>query len=123
MQRTDASAGEEGLTTSQEPITPEVLRSATAAIQRVLDGSTCLEDWPSALSQVFNLSGRALNSKAASDTAMIDARREYHETLRKWYQQLPRLQGWLMAERDRLESRLAHGTGLREWLGLHGQTR
>jgi hypothetical protein len=93
MQHRNASTKEETLTTNKEPITTEALRSATASIQRVLDGSTCLEDWASAFSQVFNLSGRAVNSKAAPGTAMASARREYDETLRKWYQHLPRAAG------------------------------
>jgi hypothetical protein len=92
-------------------------------LQRVLDGSTCLDDWTCAFSQVFNLTGRAVNSQRAPNPALLDACREYDEMLRKWYQQLPSLQGWLIAERTRLESRLAHGSRLRAWLRLHGQTR
>jgi len=114
---------EERSTPEEGAVTPERFQSAKAALQRVLDGSTCLDDWTYAFSQVFNLTGRAVNSQRAPNPALLDACREYDEMLRKWYQQLPSLQGWLIAERTRQESRLAHGSRLRAWLRLHGQTR
>src|SRR5436305_6053936 len=112
MRHRDVPTGEGGLAICNEPITPETLRSAAASIQRVLDGSTCLEDWASAFSQVLKLSGRGPSGEAAPSIAIRAARREYEETLRKWHEQLPRLQGWLIAERNRLESRLSHGAGI-----------
>ena len=121
MLDTNAAAG--GPPTETEPLTAERYRSAVTAIRRVLEGSTCLEDWHDAFSQVLALSGRPANSETDENARMVAARAEYHAALREWHRQLPHLRGWLVAEKNRLESRLAHGSGLRSWLGTHGQTR
>jgi hypothetical protein len=110
-------------TATEGPVTLERFQSATAAIRRVLEGSACLEDWESAFSQVLALSGRAANSETVESAALIAARDEYRTVLTEWHRQLPRLRGWLAAEKNRLESRLAHGTGVQSWLGTHSQTR
>jgi homoserine kinase len=117
------NAPEEDPTTKEEPATPERFRSATAAIRRVLEGSISLDEWEAAFSQVSGLTRRAVNGESDEIAAMVAARGEYHAALREWHQHLPGLQGWLVAEKNRLESRLAHGTGVRSWLGAHGQTR
>ncbi|SRR6266536_6180622 len=105
----------------EEAVTPERFRSATAAIRRVLEGNTSLEDWNSAFSQVFALHGRAVNRD--EDTVTAAARGEYRATLQKWHERLPRLREWLITQKKRIESRQAHGVGASSWLQAHGQTR
>jgi len=107
----------------QSPVTPESFRSATHAIRRVLEGSTSLQDWGSAFSQVFALHGRAVNGNSDVDPALAEARSEYRATLQKWHAQLPRLREWLMTQKNAIESRQAHGAGVSSWLKAHGQTR
>jgi len=111
------------LITEEDPVTPERFRSATVAIRRVLQGSTCLKEWDTAFSQVIELSGRTTTCATDESAALVAARNEYRAALREWYEQLPRLRGWLLVEKTRLEARRAHETGLRAWFGAHGQTR
>jgi hypothetical protein len=111
------------LITEKDQVTPERFRSATAAIRRVLQGSTCLEEWGAAFSQVIDLSGRAAKRAADDSAAVVAARGEYRTALREWNEQLPRLRGWLLAEKTRLEARRAHETGVRAWFGAQRQTR
>jgi hypothetical protein len=111
------------LITEQDQVTPERFRSATAAIRRVLQGSTCLEEWGAAFSQVIDLSGRTTNCAADDNAALVAARSEYRAALREWHEQLPRLRGWLLAEKTRLATRRAHETGVRAWFRAQGQTR
>jgi hypothetical protein len=111
------------LITEQDQVTPERFRSATAAIRRVLQGSTCLEEWGAAFSQVIELSGRTTNCAAHDSAALGAARSEYRTALGEWREQLPRLHGWLLAEKTRLEARRAHETGVRAWFGAQRQTR
>jgi hypothetical protein len=114
---------EQELIAERDQITPERFRSATAAIRRVLQGSTCLEEWGAAFAEVIDLSSRGANRAAENSAALLAARDEYRTVLREWHAQLPRLHGWLLAEKQRLEARRAHEAGLRAWLEAHGQTR
>ena len=115
--------------TKQEPIveqnqvTPERFRSAAAAVRRVLQGSTCLDEWGAAFSQVIGLSGRTADRAADDSAALVAARDEYRTALREWHEQLPRLHGWLLAEKTRLEVRRAHENGVHAWFGAQRQTR
>ena len=62
---------EQELITEQVSVTPERFRSARAAIRRVLQGSTCLEEWGAAFSQVIDLSGRTANRAAYESAALV----------------------------------------------------
>jgi len=112
-----------GLIAERDQITAERFRSATAAIRRVLQGSTCLEEWGAAFAEVIDLSSRTPNRAVENSAALVAARDEYRTVLREWHEQLPRLHGWLLAEKQRLEARRAHEAGLHAWLEAHGQTR
>ena len=111
------------LITEQDCVTPERFRTATAAIRRVLQGSTCLEEWGAAFSQVIDLSGRTAKRTADDSAALVAARSEYRAALQEWREQLPRLHGWLLAEKTRLEARRAHEGGVRAWFRAQRQTR
>jgi|SRR5881394_159210 hypothetical protein len=123
MKNSSAASADETLVTPAATITAQSFRSATEAIRRVLEGSTSLEDWDSAFSQVFALHGRAANSDGNEDTTTAEARREYYATLQKWHAQLPRLREWLITQKNAIESRQAHGARVSSWLKAHGQTR
>ena len=48
---------------------------------------------------------------------------EYRAALEGWDRQLPRLHGWLLAERGRLGSRSGHVGQVRSWIEADQQTR
>ena len=51
------------------------------------------------------------------------ARAEYNSALKEWHQQLPRLRGWLLAEKARLETNHSHAQSVRSWLETNQQTK
>jgi hypothetical protein len=58
-------------------------------------------------------------AKATSDRALS----EYRSALVEWYRNLPRLHGWLLAERARLSCRRAHAESVQTWIETDRQTR
>ncbi|HEX3741839.1 MAG TPA: hypothetical protein VHV29_19225 [Terriglobales bacterium] len=48
---------------------------------------------------------------------------EYQQLLREFKSNLPRFQGWLLAERARLAMRGAHSTAVESWVKTDRQTR
>lgn len=48
---------------------------------------------------------------------------EYRATLADWDRHLPRLHGWLLAERARLGARSGHVQQVRAWIDADQQTR
>lgn len=48
---------------------------------------------------------------------------DYQDLLRKFKSQLPRFQGWLLAERARLSTRRSHSAAVENWVETHRQTR
>ena len=48
---------------------------------------------------------------------------EYRAALADWDRHLPRLHGWLLAERARLGSRSGHAQRVRAWIDADRQTR
>lgn len=48
---------------------------------------------------------------------------EYQQLLQLFKNELPRLRGWLLAERARLAGRCAHSTAVGSWISANQQTR
>lgn len=48
---------------------------------------------------------------------------DYHSALREWERQLPRVQGWLLAEKARLQARSGHARSVSTWLETNQQTK
>ena len=86
-------------------ISAQLIAAAFAAVQRV--SKTQL----------------AARETVESTTELHDAMNDYRSALQQWYQQLPRVQGWLLTEKARLERRRAHADSLHSWLRTSNQTR
>lgn len=48
---------------------------------------------------------------------------DYRSALKEFHQQLPRVHGWLLAEKARLECRRSHADSVQTWLETTKQTR
>lgn len=108
----------------------EQLSVAAAAIRKALAGfnggsgtAAQLDDVTRAFAEVLRMAATRLASPQASDPEVAQALDEYHSALREWLRHLPRVQGWLLAERARLELRQNHAESVRTWLDAQGQTR
>lgn len=59
----------------------------------------------------------------SSSAEYVRCEAEYQGALRDWDRHLPRLHGWLLAERSRLRSRSGHAHLVRAWVDADRQTR
>lgn len=67
---------------------------------------------------------RLVAHESIEDAAGLrDAVNDYRSALQQWHQQLPRVHGWLLAERARLERRRAHTDSVSSWLQASRQAR
>jgi hypothetical protein len=108
------------------------IAAATAAARHVLsiwDGDRLqtvrisIEDLRAALSQITE--GRALLEHVLRDPtpALAHAVSEYRAALAELKPHLPRLEGWLLAERGRLVMRRSHAVSVTNWTEANGKTR
>jgi hypothetical protein len=112
-------------TAPQIALATAVLRRALANLEPGAQISLDLID--SAFAAVHSVSDRLHSSQVASsvspsgdfDRAMAD----YRSALREWQRQLPRVQGWLLAEKASLEARSEHARSVSTWLETHRQTK
>ncbi len=58
----------------------------------------------------------AAQEEAAGDAQFTAALKEYHAALREWRSELPKIHGWLLAEKARLETRRMHTALVTAWL-------
>lgn len=115
----------------QENLTHE-MKCATNAIRQVLaalaSGSRLeLENLLEAFRRVQRVnevrSSLERTEFLAADTGLNRAEADYRAALANWERYLPRLHGWLLAERVRLGSRNNHTGLVREWMNADRQTR
>lgn len=106
------------------------MESATAAIRRALEGLAPgsrleLGNFLEAFRGVQRVSEfrHSLQRTHASDTDSTRADAEYRAALADWERHLPRLHGWLLAERTRLGSRSGHANLVRAWVDADQRTR
>jgi hypothetical protein len=59
----------------------------------------------------------------ATEATLNRALSEFRSALVEWYRNLPRLHGWLLAERARLSCRRAHAESVQTWIETDRQTR
>jgi len=115
-------------------ISAQQIASAAAALRRALASlepgvQISLDLIDSAFAAVRNVSEtprsrQARYSLSGADIGDFDrAMAEYRSALREWEQQLPRVQGWLLAEKARLASRREHAQSVSTWLETHRQTK
>ena len=111
-----------------------LMEGATVAIRRALGGlephaHPAFGDFFDAFAAVQRVTERrrnsgVLNSRAGVNSPLFNrAIAEYRQALLEWDRQLPRIHGWLLAERARLEERRAHAAGVDVWLKADRQTR
>lgn len=72
----------------------------------------------SEIRRALNLAGRN-----AQDAEYTRCESEYRAALAEWDRHLPRLHGWLLAERGRLGARSGHIRLVRAWIDADQQTR
>ena len=111
------------------------LSTATAALRSVLYGSgvvsgatadTSLPISVSALTLAFGEIAQAQKVLQIGNTTVPEvaaALAEYQHLLREFKSNLPRFQGWLLAERARLARRGSHSAAVESWAETNRQTR
>ena len=133
MKISDRGVPANGAAISGQIIAP--LSSAAAALRSVLYGSgaapggianTSLPISLSALSLAFTEIAQAQKllqngNIRAPEVASVVA--EYQHLLREFKSNLPRFQGWLLAERARLARRSSHSAAVVSWAETNQQTR
>jgi hypothetical protein len=73
-----------------------------------------------AIAHMQNILARAESSGSAE---VAEALHEYRRLLKEFRANLPRIQGWLLAERAKLASRRSHCAAVESWLRTGRQTR
>lgn len=118
----------------QAPIEYEHVERATMAIRRALNGlrpgtRPAVDDVFAAFIEVrrvteLRTSALTANRPAAQTGATLTrCLTEYRAALKDWDRHLPRLHGWLLAERSRLSSRRIHAGSVQSWVETARQTR
>ena len=118
----------------QSLLKTEQIERASTAIRRALSalnagGRVALDEVSAAFAEVrrvteMRLAAQSLtlpsiNSELESNRALS----EYRAALIEWDRHLPRLHGWLLAERARLSSRRIHAVSVQSWVATDHQTR
>lgn len=114
-------------------VTAQKLQAATSILRRALatlgPGSPinlcAITDAFAAVRSVFEARSAqgAIAMVSERDDEYDRARAEYNSALQEWHQQLPRLRGWLLAEKARLETNHSHAQSVRSWLETNQQTK
>jgi hypothetical protein len=111
------------------------ISAATAALRSVLYGSataspaavdTSLPISLSALALAFAAIARArdvLHAGTITEPELMAAIAEYQRLLREFKSNLPRFQGWLLAQRAHLARRGSHSAAFESWIETNWQTR
>jgi hypothetical protein len=118
----------------QSLLNTEQIERATTAIRRALSGLVpgtrlALDDVFAAFIEVrdvteMRLATQSITSPLVNTGAALNrALTEYRAALTEWDRHLPRLHGWLLAERARLSSRRVHAGSVQSWVETDRQTR
>jgi len=108
------------------------LDAATAAAQRVLsiwNGNPLetvrigIEDLRAAFVQIMRARAALELIPQNPPPALADARSRYHSVLEQLKPHLPRFEGWLLAERGRLDARRGHASSVHRWVEANRRTR
>lgn len=76
-----------------------------------------------AIERIAHLRNSWKGSPASSVPQFKRAEAQYRAALAEWAEQLPRLHGWLLAEKQRLDGRREHAQSVSTWLETQKQTR
>jgi hypothetical protein len=118
----------------QSLLNTEQIERATTAIRRALSGlqpgtRIALDDVFAAFIEVRHVTEMRLATQSIASpsvktgAALNRALKEYRAALTDWDRHLPRLHGWLLAERARLSSRRVHAVSVQSWVETDRQTR
>jgi hypothetical protein len=118
----------------QSLLDTEQIERSTAAIRRALSGlqpgtRIVLDDVFAAFIEVRHVTEMRLAMQLIASpfvnpgSALNRALTEYRTALVEWDRHLPRLHGWLVAERARLGSRRVHIESVQSWVETDRQTR
>jgi hypothetical protein len=108
------------------------LRCATADLRRALAAlAPGMQISVELIAGAFNALRRCSQTQHnAGFTKQLDqnpqlsqALNEYRSVLRQWLEALQRVQGWLLAERARIEGRRAHACAVHTWIKTNEETR
>lgn len=97
-------------------ITVQLISSAFAAVRRI---SELRRGGDRAAANAASADSTATRKSPEFERALA----EYHAVLREWNQLLPRVHGWLLAEKARLEVQRLHAQSVNTWLEANKQTR
>jgi hypothetical protein len=104
--------------------------SATATLRSALAGLKQGQITFQLISSAFTGVRQVAEARRAAPTVTLSnncdfqsAVADYHAALAEWNQQLPRVHGWLLTERNRLAVRRRHTRSLKTWLDANQQTR
>jgi hypothetical protein len=118
----------------QSLLNTEQIERATTAIRRAVGGMepgsrVSLDHVFAAFTEVrhvteLRLAAHSLTHPSVDAEATVNhALIEYRAALVEWDRHLPRLHGWLLAERARLSSRRVHAGSVQSWVATDQQTR
>jgi hypothetical protein len=118
----------------QSLLNTEQIERATTAIRRALSGlepgtRLALDDVFAAFIEVRHVTEMRLATQPIAcplvntGSALNRALTEYRAALTEWDRHLPRLHGWLLAERARLSSCRVHAGSVQSWVETDRQTR
>jgi hypothetical protein len=108
------------------------LYAATAAAQRVLSIWNCnslvtvrisIEDLRTAFVQIMRARTALEAIPQNPSPALADARSQYVSVLEQLRPHLPRFEGWLLAERGRLDARCGHASSVHRWAEANRRIR
>src|SRR5438309_7517288 len=104
----------------------EAIRRALKALEP--GNSVAVDDVFAAFLEVhrvteLRLAGQAETASTWPGTKLNETLPEYRSALIEWERQLPRLHGWLLAERARLSSHRVHAGSVQAWIEMDSQTR
>lgn len=82
-----------------------------------------IHDLTAAFTRVAQIESALANSGAEISPEIARALSNYKSLLRRFQEDLPRIHGWLLAERARLAARRSHSASVESWVRATQQTR
>lgn len=104
-----------------------LLRGATGTLRCALaalaDGQIRVQTIAAAFASIRRVSEARVATTSSESGSSCHGWKDYHSALQEWYKHLPRIHGWLLAEKARLEGRCAHAQAVYTWIETNQQTR
>ena len=104
-----------------------LLRDATGTLRCALatlaGGRIRVQTIAAAFASIRRVSETRVATISIESSSSSRGWKDYHSALQEWCKHLPRIHGWLLAEKARLEGRRAHAESVYTWIETNQQTR